>query len=220
MLMSLFYRSYDINDLKNYPLSPIGKRRGSCKVAIIDDEPFVYEDKLRHLGFNLIVFPDVDDVHQLEAYPVIISDIRGVGKGFQSEFGGAFLIQECRKIYPNKAYGVYSGSMQNLQIVSMLRDVMVIKKDESIDNWTTYIDTMINSLSDPVICWKKIRNILLEQDLPLKAVERLESEYVDIILNKKGDFSSFPSRSKKYNVGEDVRAIINSLVAGVILSAL
>jgi len=218
--MRRFWKKYFISDLKNIPLSPVGMRRDKCKIAVIDDDPFLYEDKLRHLGFNLIVFADIDDVHQLEAYPVVISDIRGVGKRFQSEFGGAFLIQECKKIYPNKAYAVYSGSMQNLQIVSMLQDVMVIKKDETIDNWTTYIDTMIDSLTNPVICWKKIRMLLLEQDMPLTSIARIEDEYVDVILNRNGDFSKFPSHAGKLEIAEDVKAVINSLIAGLLLSAI
>ena len=66
--------------------------------------------------------------------------------------------------------------------------------------------------------WNKIRDILIKEDVPLLSLAKLEHEYVDIILNKDANFHNFPSSSNDIKLTQDVRAIIQSLVAGLILS--
>ena len=69
-------------------------QRGEFKIAIVDDEVFLYLEQLRRLGFNITTYKDVTDLNMLSSYDVIICDIKGVGKDFDSEFEGAFLLRE------------------------------------------------------------------------------------------------------------------------------
>ena len=59
------------------------------KIAIIDDEDFYYREQLSRLGFNITKYDDIEDLNMLASYDLIISDIKGVDKHFDSEFEGA-----------------------------------------------------------------------------------------------------------------------------------
>lgn len=217
-----FGKNYTIKDL-NTPIlksKNIGNIRNRYKILIIDDEPFIYYEELRNIGFNLTKKEDVTHLEDVEAYPIVISDIKGVGKSYNSRFDGAMLIRELKKKYPFKIFAAYTGSTYNPTINSYLDGVNIIKKDIEIDDWCQEIDALIKRVSDPKYIWSKIRDILIEEDIPLIELAKLENEYVDIILNKNGDFHNFPSKKTKLNINTDVRSIINSLVAGLILSAI
>ena len=155
-----------------------------------------------------------------DSYPIIICDIKGVGKDFKSPMGGAFLIRELKKKYPLKAYAAYTGSTYDISINNYLEGVSIIKKDIEIDDWCIEIDNLIRNISDPKEVWLKIRDILLKEEVDLISLANLEDEYVDIILNKNGDFHNFPSAKKENTLNPDVRAVVQSLVAGIILNTL
>lgn len=76
------------------------RERCNFKIAIIDDEDFYYKEQLSRLGFNITKYDDIQDLNMLASYDLIISDIKGVGKYFDSEFEGAFLLSELKKMYP------------------------------------------------------------------------------------------------------------------------
>ena len=134
--------------------------------------------------------------------------------------GGAFLIRELKKKYPLKAYAAYTGSTYDISINNYLEGVSIIKKDIEIDDWCIEIDNLIRNISDPKEVWLKIRDILLKEEVDLISLANLEDEYVDIILNKNGDFHNFPSAKKENTLNPDVRAVVQSLVAGIILNTL
>ena len=99
----LFYRSIsDLNGetkLKKPPLSELKKR---IAIIIIDDEEFPYLDTLKKHEYNISQKPDISDLRDVEAYQIILCDIRGVGKFLTSEFGGAYLIKQLKEKYPEK----------------------------------------------------------------------------------------------------------------------
>ncbi len=209
---------YTTKDL-NTPKQKMGSiNRSKVNIAIVDDEEFIYIKELTKSGFTLHQYNDVPDLRSLDSFKVIICDIKGVGKAFKSPFEGAYLIRELRKKYPFKILAAYTGSTYDISINSYLDDVHVIKKDITIDEWCTEIDYLIKKVSDPKEIWNKIRDILIKEDVPLLSLVKLEHEYVDIILNKNSDFHNFPSSSHDINLTQDVRSVIQSLVAGLILS--
>lgn len=214
------HKRYTIKDL-NIPSRKIkSASRGRFKIAIIDDEEFVFLEELRKSGFDITKYDDALDLQMLDSYPIIICDIKGVGRNFKSPMGGAFLIRELKKKYPLKAYATYTGSTYDISINSYLEGVNIIKKDIEIDDWCVEIDSLIRKISDPKEVWLKIREILLKEEVDLISLANLEDEYVDIILNKNGDFHNFPSVKKDHGLNPDVRAVVQSLVAGIILNVL
>ena len=83
--------------------------RNRIPVAVIDDEAFAYEALLRDHSYNIKRFNDIEDVRSLKAFPIILCDIKGVGKFFKSKFEGGHLIKEIRSYYPYKVIYAYSG---------------------------------------------------------------------------------------------------------------
>ncbi len=208
---------YTTKDLNTPRRKMVNAYRSMINVVIVDDEEFVYLEELRKSGFSLVKYDDVPDLQSLEAYPVIICDIKGVGKAFKSPFEGAYLIRELRKKYPFKVLAAYTGSTYDISINSYLEGIQIIKKDISIDEWCSEIDFLIKKVSDPKENWNKIRDMLIKEDVPLLSLAKLEHEYVNILLNKSGNFHEFPSSMKKLNLSEDVRSVIQSLIVGLIL---
>ena len=200
---------YTTKDLNTPKQKMVSTYRSKVSIAIVDDEDFIYTNELRISGFNLTQYNDVPDLRSLESFPVIICDIKGVGKAFKSTFEGAYLIRELRKKYPFKILAAYTGSTYDISINSYLDGVYVIKKDITIDEWCTEIDHLIKKVSDPKETWNKIRDILIKEDVPLLSLAKLEHEYVDIILNKDANFHNFPSSSNDIKLTQDVRAIIH-----------
>ena len=200
------HKRYTIKDLNTPSRKIKSASRDRFKIAIIDDEDFVFLEELRKSGFDIRKYDDALDLQMFDSYPIIICDIKGVGKDFKSPMGGAFLIRELKKKYPLKAYAAYTGSTYDISINNYLEGVSIIKKDIEIDDWCIEIDNLIRNISDPKEVWLKIRDILLKEEVDLISLANLEDEYVDIILNKNGD--------------PDVRAVVQSLVAGIILNTL
>ena len=214
------HKRYTIKDLNTPSRKKKSASRDRFKIAIIDDEDFVFLEELRKSGFDIRKYDDALDLQMFDSYPIIICDIKGVGKDFKSPMGGAFLIRELKKKYPLKAYAAYTGSTYDISINNYLEGVSIIKKDIEIDDWCIEIDNLIRNISDPKEVWLKIRDILLKEEVDLISLANLEDEYVDIILNKNGDFHNFPSAKKENTLNPDVRAVVQSLVAGIILNTL
>ena len=214
------HKRYTIKDLNTPSRKIKSASRDRFKIAIIDDEDFVFLEELRKSGFDIRKYDDALDLQMFDSYPIIICDIKGVGKDFKSPMGGAFLIRELKKKYPLKAYAAYTGSTYDISINNYLEGVRIIKKDIEIDDWCIEIDNLIRNISDPKEVWLKIRDILLKEEVDLISLANLEDEYVDIILNKNGDFHNFPSAKKENTLNPDVRAVVQSLVAGIILNTL
>lgn len=191
-------------------------QRGSFKIAVIDDDDFVYEGKLRKLGFNIDKYDDITNLEMVSAYNIIISDIKGVGKHFNSEFEGAFLLYELKKKYPFKAFAAYTSSSYDIRINTFLAGIEIIKKDSSIELWSEAIDSLISSVSNPKLVWNKMRKSLLDKDVSLLELERLEDEFVDRILNRNGDFTGFPSKKSSKGISPDAIETISAISAGII----
>ena len=157
----------------------------------------------------------------VEAYPVVICDIKGVGHKFNKEKEGAYVVRELKKRYPFKLFAVYSaGADYKVESMNDLEGIKRIKKDVGMDMWCTYIDEMIRLASDPIEIWKTIRDFLLNKDVPIKDVMFLEDNYVDIYINRPQDMNNFPNPKKYPSLGEDVRTVVQSMVAGGLLKLL
>lgn len=214
----LFEKFHELNELKTAKLALKKNCREDVKVLIIDDEDFLYLDELRAAKFNITKLDDIQDILAAEAYPIVISDIKGVGKKFGSKNEGIYVVEEIKKRYPFKQYAIYSSSVNQYGLMALPPDVFTINKDVSVDEWTRYIDELIRRVTDPSEVWKKIRDYLTNEDISLLSILRLESEYVDLVINHPDGLESFPSEKRGYELSKDVRGVIQSLVAGVILA--
>lgn len=203
-----------LSDLNNANQAFKSNPRSHIQVLIIDDEPFAWLDALRDEDFNIKQIKDIEDFNAVEAYPVVICDIKGVGHKFSKEQEGAYVVKQLKSKYPFKQFAVYSsGSDYKLDSLKNLTGVSTIKKDIDKEQWCACIDDMIHKASDPKLIWVSIRNYLLEKDVPLMDIMFLESNYVDIINNRPNDIKKFPENRKTLKISSDIRAVVQSMIA-------
>lgn len=213
--MSFFCKKYTISDLNCPSIKSRRIDRNSYKIAIIDDEPFEYKERLQQLNFNIRVYTDIADVKFLSEFDVVICDIKGVGKSMNENHGGALLLNEAKKMYPYKMYAAYSGSLQNITINEYLEGVKIIKKDYVFEDWLSALDSLLAEYSNPATVWRKIRDWLLSQNVSIHDVARLESEYVNTVLNKKSDFRNFYKKSEtSFNLSPETIQTIKVIISG------
>lgn len=205
-----------INDLNANSASLNNRERSLFKIAIIDDEDFYYKEQLMNLGFNITKYDDVLDLNMLSSYDLIISDIKGVGKKFDSEFEGAFLLSQLKTKYPYKEFAAYTGSAYDPRISGLLNGIQVIKKDYPIEDWTNAIDSLLKSVGDPKQIWLKIRKNLLDKNISPIELTYIEDEFVTRVLRNKG-FHDFPSNSMGKGLTPEIKNLISTL-SKVILS--
>lgn len=215
----IFGTLYQLSDLdtSNRAFSSINVR-SRIPVLIIDDEEFAYLNELRNEKYNLTHIKDIEDYCAVEAYPVVICDVKGVGHKFNKDKEGAYVVKELRKRYPFKQFAVYSaGTDYRIESMNDFEGIQRIKKDADMEMWCSYIDEMIRRASDPKECWKTIRNFLLTKDVPIKEVMLLESNYVEIYNKRPQDMKNFPEEKKFPSLTSDIRSIVQSMIAGVLL---
>ena len=207
-------KKYTIQDLNITGSSYSHAQRERFKIAFIDDEDFVYQSRLANLGFRINKYEDVQDLNMLSSYDIIISDIRGVGKSFNSEAEGAFLLHELKRTYPYKVYAAYTGSAFDVKINTYLSGIQVIKKDISIEEWSAAIDSLISDISNPKRVWKRMRSELLDIEVPLTDLMKLEDEFVFKVLNNES-LADFPSGKIRSHLSQDAIKIISSTAAAL-----
>lgn len=147
-------------------------------IAIIDDEGLGESktEELKRRGYKIEEITDIDQVRQLEAYPIVITDVDGVAIKLDSENHGLGLIRLVAKHYPYKGLGIYSGKTHKLPLLP--QDVLIIQKDDDIESWSNKIDELIDSVSNPVIVWRRFAKKLIDNGISASSLAKLENEYV------------------------------------------
>ena len=90
-------------------LNPISDFRNYFQIAIIDDKPLSHYSILLNHNFRIKELGDISDIAAISEYPIILCDIRNVGVQFASAYGGAHVIYEIKKRYPDKYIIAYSA---------------------------------------------------------------------------------------------------------------
>lgn len=186
------YEIADLNAdlvLKNYSLSQLKR---VTDILIIDDDPFTYEEALKKNEFMIDYKPDIQSLKELEAYSIILCDISGVGKFLESEFEGAYLVQQIKEKYPHKTVIIYSGNVFPTTYKEFLDYAdYTLSKGVTLEKWNSLLTQIVKDRADPAKQWIKIRNALLDAKLSIVAIAKLESKYVRAIKDK-----SYESLSK------------------------
>lgn len=191
--------------------------RDKFKILVYDDEGFPYFDTFRNEGFNIQCHQYFEDLTSASEYPIVICDINGVGTRYDPDRGGAYVLRELKKKYPFKQYAAYSGFMYNLEIMKELNGVPIISKCTDIDTWRQNLDELIRRAADPIENWKSVRTFLLEKEVPLIEVLKMEHNFVDAVRNKDEKIRDFPSKKEFPDLSQDIRSIINNLIAAGIV---
>lgn len=205
-----------IKDLNVPSLKLKTLERKQIPIMVIDDEPFSYLEHIKTHRFDIEYFEDIQTIESAEAYEIILCDIQGVGKKFNSKYEGAHVIAELRKKYPFKTIVAYTGYKHDPSFNRFfaLADFSV-NKDIDGDEWIDKLDHAIAIATDPKNRWIKVRSFLLEHDVPLYDIMMLENEYVKLLINGKS-IKDFPSTKLSNEISGDIRAVLQSFTASII----
>lgn len=189
------------------------KLRANVPIAVIDDEDFPPYQLLCAHDYRIRLFKDIEDINALETYPIILCDIKGVGKVFQSKFEGAHLISEIRKYYPYKVIVAYTSyQLDPAYNLYFGQADFVLKKDIDIDEWINNLDLAIEKVANPIFLWTRIRNRLLEYEVPIAQIMQLEDQFVSYIQQKK---AHFPNPKFSSNLPDRILPILKGLAETV-----
>ena len=119
-------------------------------------------------------------------------------------------------MYPFKQYAVYSGNDYQLEELDGLEGVSRIPKSTDFNTWMSYLDVLIENAASPIENWKNIRTFMLNKDVSLLEVLKMENSYVYTYLNNRSNIRFFPEKKEFPNLNDDIRAVINGVIAAVI----
>ena len=213
----LFWKRFKtISDLRTADLKLKKVRRSDVKIAIIDDEPIEIMDILKSHKFNIDLIPKIESINILGEYDFIICDIHGVGEAFSKEFQGAYLVKEIYKQYPFKIIISYTGITYDARYNENLKHAeFSLKKDVSSEDFLEKLDAAISLIQDPVHRWNKIKNYLVENDVPTYEIALIEDDFVRRLLSNQ-DFNDFPKKKIQKNIDSNLRAVLQSFAANIL----
>ena len=152
----------------------------------------------------------------LGEYDIIICDIHGVGEAFSKEFQGAYLVKEIYKQYPFKIIISYTGITYDARYNEYLKHAeFSLKKDVSSEDFVEKLDAAISLIQDPVHRWNKIKNYLVENDVPTYEIALIEDDFVRRLLSNQ-DFNDFPKKKIQKNIDSNLRAVLQSFAANIL----
>ncbi|MEI7180399.1 hypothetical protein WCT65_15190, partial [Pectobacterium carotovorum] len=211
-------RRYKLDDLNSieYRNEDSRNERRNIKIAIIDDEEIPFLDSLKNSGFNIKHYRDIDNFDMLSDYQIIISDIDGVGKSFSSEYQGAYILKEIKKLYPDKFLIAMSSKIYNISFSEILESADIkINRDVTVDTVGDKIDIAMNAVSSVKKRWLRVRKQLIDiYDMDLFDVWEIEQDVIDSIINKKSKINQ--DRIQKL-FGQVVLGVVANFISGVIL---
>lgn len=222
--LNFFRSNKEIKDfaVKVAHLQSEQSRRSAVPIAVIDDQPFAAQTNLQSYGYNISQIGDIKSLGEVARYPLILCDIMGVGRHFDSKLQGASLISEIKKGYPEKIVIAYTGAGLSERAVKVAgeRSDKIVKKDIDIEELVEILDGATRLAVDPHVVWNKVRARFIEMDVDTKDILRLEDGYVRSVLRKDSDFVDFKQASGSGEIRQDARAIVNGLMSSAIFSAI
>jgi len=208
--MWIFGKKYNLNDLEKYRKYKI--ERSKFKILIIDDDDITYDEELKAHDFHYRHVSDIESIDYTSEYQIVICDIKGVGKKFKSKYEGAHIIEEIDKVYPNKIKIVYTGNEFDIRYNKFfeLCDYK-IHKDDDFDTWIEILDDAIAKVSDPIDQWKRIRDRLIKNDVPLYDIFLIEQDYIKSMLKKKKHYLTTSKPVMRLN--EDLKQVVLGIIS-------
>jgi len=216
--VKFIWRVKPLSDVQARTICPKGKEKDKVEILVIDDERLAQSETLRARGYRIREQKDIVDLKAVEAYEVILCDIRGVGKSFNSPFEGAYVMSEIKKRYPYKIVIAYSGSSYDVRYSDYLKKCNGhLIKDDGIERWQEVLDAAVSDAVDPVLKWRSIHAFLVSREASAYDIFRIEQAYIRAVIDNNPRL--LQSRDLQDGLTQDVRSIVNNMVASIIFSA-
>lgn len=210
---------YKLSDINFNVIPNIQQLKNSIDIAVIDDQEFTQAKLLESNNFRLKEVGDIKSIKSIEAYPIIICDIHGVGASFDnSGLGGAFLISEIRKNYPDKYIIAYSTHSNDLALQRHTKNAdYVMPVPSAIEHWTEALEQAIKNVGDPVLRWKRFRYYLLENNIELSEVYKLEQAYIRYYLTPSQNIDNIVESASELAIANDFKDVIKQFVTAAVV---
>lgn len=167
-------------------------------ILVIDDDDFTYLDALEHNEFRMTHRTDIQSLTDVAGYDMILCDIRGVGKYFQSGYEGAYLVKQLKEKYPNKIIIAYTAESYNPKYEDYLKYAdAIVQKGTTLEDWDALLSQLIRDLANPVKQWEKTRKALFDAHVSTISVAEYENQFVKAV--QKGNFESIKKLYSKKN---------------------
>ncbi len=220
--LELYYDNRDILSFyrDNIKYENVVSKREKVKIAVIDDEPFAPQTNLSSYGYKAQPLGDIKRVDEVSKYHIVLCDIMGVGRHFDTNLQGASLISEIKLTFPEKIVIAYTGAMLNQSAArqAALRADKILKKDTEIEEWISTLDRFTDEVMNPYVVWNKIRKRLVELDVNTKDIIKLEDSYVSSIKNRDSKFSELSNTINDLGLNQDVRSVLQGVIGSYIFS--
>lgn len=190
-----------------------------AKILVVDDTDFDQIETLKGRDYQIKKVDDIQDLSQAEPYDIVLIDIKGVGKAFNSPHEGAYVAKALKETYPNKRIIMITGSKYEDKYNSILKIIDgYLNKDSSTEEWEELIRENVEKVANPVKQWKTIRNRLLDCDVGIHLVYELEQVYITAIKQKSPKI--FEDSRVIKSLSPAVRQVVTSLVKSVVFQVL
>lgn len=145
----------------------------------------------------------------LSDYQIVISDIDGVGQSFSSEYQGAYIIKELKRLFPDKYLIAMSSKIYNLSFTEILSNADVkINRDVNVDIVSEKLNIAIKEISSVKNRWLRVRAQLInEHFIDLYDVWSMEQDVIKSILTKENKIDS-----------DKIVKLFGSVVSGVVVN--
>jgi DNA-binding NarL/FixJ family response regulator len=159
--------------------------RPKIPIVAIDDQVFPPEKNLHNSGFRIETLTDIQRIADIEAYPIVLCDVNGIGTALSVDTQGAYVIEEIKAAYPDKVVIAYTAGSAAQKLVVRAKSAAdaYIRKDATVDEWRDLLDNQIEQLSNPIAIWRKTRSRLLEQEIELSELLKIEQAVLKNIGN-------------------------------------
>lgn len=192
--------------------------RASVKIAVIDDDKFQAHSNLKSYGYDITLLHDISKISEISGYDIILSDLMGVGAHFDQAIGGASVIREIKANYPTKIVIAYTGARANSLEAIAAKEYCdhFLKKDADMTEWTEILDEFVEDVVNPYTMWVNARAGLMDQEIDIRDVLKLEDAYVRSVQSKDSDFQPLKQVLTKISLSGQAKGIVQSLIASAI----
>lgn len=174
------WKSLTLDDLPSHAPN-MRALRENARILIIDDKEFINLDGLRNSNFNISFHDKWNDVQDVEAFSLIVSDNHGVVDSPHAD--GLTMINEARKMYPEKKYALYSANLFDIRDRNV-EGLAIRTKGDELEKWIDMLEEMLKAYYNARELWKNIRNILDSHRFSEKETRELQHYFVLSVLKK------------------------------------
>lgn len=154
------------------------KVKFKARIAVVDDEEVPAVSHLQSDGYNIVKYPDIDEIDSFirKKYHVLVLDIQGVGKKIAPQKEGWGLLKYIKEEHPHIVVIVFTGadwSITKYKEFSDLADYVIGKDLEYLD-FKTKLDAAIKKSFSPQFHFEIEKAIIAKEITDANTLDKIE----------------------------------------------